>query len=141
MWAIQALSRLAARVGPRLRPALHDERGTLLMETLIAVSVFTLLGAAVMTSMSATGRAAQSIDENATSENLARNQIETVLAAAYQDPPHTFATITPPAGYAVTAQAVELVSGETNIAKIIVSVTRNGEPTLTLESVRHKVSQ
>ena len=131
---MRSLAHRAARVGPRLR----DERGALLVEALVAVSVFTLLGAAVMTGLSATGRAARSIDESTASENLARNQIETVLAAAYQDPPHTFATLTPPPGYAVTAEAVELVPGDPNIAKIVVSVTLNGQPTLTLESVRLK---
>ena len=117
---------------------LRSQRGTMMVEALIAVSVFTLLGAAVLSGSSATRNASASAEQSAVAENIARNQIETILAAPYQDPPHTYSPISTPPGYAVTAEARELVVNDTNIAAIIVTVTLKGEPALTLESIRTK---
>ena len=69
-------------------------------------------------------------------ENIARNQIETILAAPYQDPPYSYTPISTPSGYAVTADALVMVGGDTNVATIVVTVTLKGAPLLTLESVR-----
>ena len=115
-----------------------DQRGALLAEALIAVSVFTLLGSAVMTSMSATGAASERIQTRATADTLASNQLTAILSAVYQDPPYTYTPLTPPSGYTVTAEALEFVPGDTNIAKIVVIVSRAGKPAATLESLRLK---
>ena len=108
----------------------------MMVEALIAVSVFTLLGAAVLSGSTATRNASASAEQAAVAENIARNQLETILAAPYQDPPHSYAPISTPPGYAVTADVQELIGGDTNIAIISVAVTLNGEPVLTLESLR-----
>ena len=121
---------------PALRRLVRGERGALLMEALVAVSVFTLLGAAVLSGSTATRNASASAEQAAVAENIARNQLETILAAPYQDPPHSYAPISTPPGYAVTADVQELIGGDTNIAIISVAVTLNGEPVLTLESLR-----
>ncbi|MDA0798174.1 MAG: hypothetical protein O2826_03360 [Chloroflexi bacterium] len=97
----------------------RDQRGALLAEALAAVSVFTLLGTAVMTSVSATGAASESIRVSATADTLASNQIQEILSNPYVDPPFTFTTITPPTGYSLTAVAEQYIPGDTNIAKII----------------------
>ena len=123
------------------RPAvarLRNQRGTMMVEALIAVSVFTLLGAAVLSGSTATRSASASAEQAAVAENIARNQLETILAAPYQDPPHSYAAISTPPGYAVTADARELVVNDANIATVVVTVTVKGEPVLTLESIRTK---
>ena len=132
----QLIQALRVRL-PAFRPP-RDQRGALLMEALVSVGVFTLLGTAVMTGLSASGNAAQSVERNAIAGNLANNQIETIMAAGYQDPPHTFATIPPPPGYSVTAQADQFVPGDVNIAKVVVSVSHGGQVVMVLESLRLK---
>jgi hypothetical protein len=127
-----------AAVSPHAAAPAPNERGALLMEAPVAVSVFTLLGSAVMTGMSASGSAAYSIETGATASNLSSNQMEIILASAYQDPPYAFTTITPPAGYTISATAKQFVQGDTNIAKIIVTVYRNAQLVTTLESLRLK---
>ncbi len=62
-------------------------------EALIAISVFTLLGAAVLSGSTATRSASASAEQAAVAEDIARNQLETILAAPYQDPPHSYALI------------------------------------------------
>ena len=132
MVGLSGVGRLAERAGARL----CDERGAMMIEALIAVSVFTLLGAAVLSGSTATRNASASAEQAAVAENIARNQLETILAAPYQDPPHTYTPISTPPGYAVTADAQELIGGDTNIAALVVTVTLKGDPVLTLESLR-----
>ena len=125
-------------VGPPVLARLRNQRGTMMVEALIAVSVFTLLGAAVLSGSTAARNASASAEHAAVAENIARNQLETILAAPYQDPPHSYAPISTPPGYAVTADAQELVVSDPNIATIVVTVTLKGEPVLTLGSIRTK---
>lgn len=117
---------------------LREQRGAFLAEALAAVSVFTLLGTAVMTSVSATGAASQNIRVSATADTLASNQIQAILSTTYVDPPFTFTTISPPSGYSLTAVAEEFVPGNTNIAKIVVTVSYGADVAATLETLRLK---
>lgn len=125
---------------PRLsfvaRARSRDQRGTMMVEALIAISVFTLLGAAALSGSTATRNASASAEQAAVAENIARNQIETILAAPYQDPPYAYTPISTPSGYAVTADALVLAANDTNVATIVVTVTLKDTTVLTLESVR-----
>jgi hypothetical protein len=116
----------------------RDQRGAFLAEALAAVSVFTLLGTAVMTSVSATGAASESIRVSATADTLASNQIQEIMATPYVAPPFTFRTIAAPTGYSLTAIAEQYIPGDTNIAKIIVTVMYKAEVAATLETLRLK---
>ena len=122
----------------RAKARLSGERGALLIEVLIAISVLTLLGSAVMTGTSTSKRAASTLDISATAQNLGRNQMETILSTAYQDPPYSYTPISAPAGYAITADAEEYVVSDVNIAKIVVVVTLDGVTELALETLRVK---
>ena len=117
---------------------MKDQRGAFLAEVLAAVSVFTLLGTAVMTSVSATGAASESIRVSATADTLASNQIQEILSTPYVDPPFTFTPMTPPTGYSLTAVAEQYVPGDTNISKIIVTVSYGADVATTLETLRLK---
>jgi hypothetical protein len=132
MWRMLKRSNLFGRAFAK------DQRGAFLAEALAAVSVFTLLGTAVMTSMSATGAASESIRVSATADTLASNQIQEILSNPYVDPPFTFTTITPPAGYSLTAEAQEFVPGDPNISKIVVTVSYGADVARTLETLRLK---
>ena len=138
LFAPRSWLRLTERARGSVRFPLAEERGALLMEALVAVSVFTLLGTAVLSGTSTMYRALAGAEQDALAENVARNQIEVILAAPYQDPPHTYTPLSAPPGYAVTAEAQEVVAGEPNIARLVVVVTLNGEPAMTLESLRSK---
>ena len=117
---------------------IRDQRGALLAEALIAVSVFTLMGTAVMTGVSATTSAADRMRTNALADTLASNQMTAILSTPYVDPPHTFATIAPPEGYSISATAAQFIPGDTYIAKIVVTVSRDEVVLARLESLRLK---
>lgn len=132
MWRMLNLS------NPCGQAFVKDQRGAFLAEVLAAVSVFTLLGTAVMTSVSATGAASESIRVSATADTLASNQIQEILSTPYVDPPFTFTPMTPPTGYSLTAVAEQYVPGDTNISKIIVTVSYGADVATTLETLRLK---
>lgn len=131
--SVRSVCRLIAE---RACARVRGQRGTMMVEALIAVSVFTLLGAAVLSGSTSTRNASARAEQAAVAENIARNQLETVLAAPYQDPPYSYTPISTPPGYAVTADALVLVGGDSNIATIVVVVTLKGESVLTLGSLR-----
>ena len=138
LFASRSWSRLTERTRGSALRGLAGERGALLMEALVAVSVFTLLGTAVLSGSSTMYRALDDVEQAALAENVARNQLEVILAAPYQDPPHTYTPLSAPPGYSVTAEAQEVVAGDPNIARLVVVVTLNGEPAIAIESLRSK---
>ena len=112
--------------------------GALLMETLIAVTVFSMLGAAVLSGLSTAHRSTANTEDQSVAESIARNQMEQVFVDAYLDPPASYTPVATPPGYSVTVDAQEFVVADPNVAKIIVTVFRAGQQVLVVESLRLK---
>ena len=117
-----------------------DAKGSLLLETVIAVLVFTLVGAATLSGLSITQIAGALIEEQSAAENIGRNQMEYIMTLPYQAPPSSYPTLAVMPGYNLTAEAqeesVEGAPPDPNLQKIVVTVTRDGEEILVLESFR-----
>lgn len=115
-----------------------DCRGVLLMETLMAVMVFALVGSAVLSGLS-TARISGSVTERqSVAENIARNQIAYVFSLPYQDPPSSCPTISVPTGYAVTCATEEYIVSDPNLERVAVTVSFDGAQLLVLETLRTK---
>ena len=113
-----------------------NSRGVFLLESVVAVAIFTVIGAAVFASVS-TGRISGSKTEGqSVAENIGRNQMEHIRSLLYQPPPYTYPAVATPPGYTVVPVAQEYLAGETDIEKIVVTVTRNGVEVLVLETLR-----
>ncbi|MEX2599728.1 MAG: hypothetical protein WD533_08740 [Dehalococcoidia bacterium] len=148
------------RIGPRMLfkvQGASSQRGAMLIEAVVAISVFTLIGAAVLSAMSTNHRASATVESSAAAENIARNVIEKILAEEpYPNPvpetgfPHEYdIDIDFPAAYDAydfTAEARVFVrtdpdTGSTieedadGIVLIVVEVTRGGQTAFTLESL------
>jgi type II secretory pathway pseudopilin PulG len=119
-----------------LAGGMSSERGVGLVETLIGVAILgltlTVLLAAVSTGSLAVSRA----DERAVAENLARSQLEYTKSQSYLPLPATYATVTPPAGYAVTVDATAVPGTDAAIEKVTVNVSRDGRSLLTVEDFK-----
>ena len=63
-----------------------QQRGSLLLETIILMSVFGLLGVAVLGAVQTSYFAKGKFDIQSTAENIARNQIDSVFKQAYKEP-------------------------------------------------------
>ena len=137
----------ARTVATRLRSAAFNSLGITLMETMVALAMFSSAGTAVMLGLSAAHTSSDITNASAVAENLARNQMEYVSAQTYVAPPgsytslanHPSLSIAIPTGFAVSAAAQTYVADDGfsgSIEKVVVTVTRGGQNILTLESLR-----
>ena len=113
-----------------------SQRGSLLIESVVALAVFTLVGYAVFRGVQTSYIGKRQVDSQATSENLIRNQIEYVFKQAYLTPGSSYLTVTPPTGYTVASPSVVYDSNSTDIAKVVVTVSKGGQTIKSLEMLR-----
>ena len=107
-----------------------------MMEALVAVFVFTVVGVLALRGLSTTRTLGNKLDGQTVAEHVARSQMEHALAQPYASPPNAYPAIVPPANYSV-AIANQSVPGATfNVARLMVTVQREGATILVLESMR-----
>ena len=134
---VAAVGSTSGRVARRLLRVIGDRSGGPLVETVVALSVFVAVGTSVLVGVQAIQNSGGRTEGKAVAENLARNQMEHIFNLAYQDATSTYATIAGvPSGYAVAAVANSFVSGDLDVQKVVVTVTRGGESLLVLETLR-----
>lgn len=137
----------AKTVAGRFRSAVFNSAGITLMEMVIALAIFSSAGAAVLLGVSAAHISSDTVKASAVAENLARNQMEYVLSQSYAAAPGGYTSIaddpslniTIPSGFAVSAAAETYVADDGfsgSIQKVVVTVTRDGQSILVLESLR-----
>ena len=115
---------------------LRSERGVTLVEALVAVAI---LGAALvvfLAGMSAGLLSTSQSDRLSTAHELARSQMEYTKAAAYNAAPYAYPTVTPPSGYAVSANASAISGGDANVQLITVQVTKDSAVVYALEGYK-----
>ena len=129
----------------RLRSVALDSRGGLLLETVVAVIVFALVGTTVLVGVSTARRSGAIVDNQSIAENVARNQMEYVFSRAYKAPPLSYTSISDlpdndfnvPSGFTVTAAAVlRTGSVDPNIETVRVRVSHLGKQVLVVETIR-----
>ena len=121
-----------------LRNLAVGTRGSLLIEAVVATTIFTIVGSAVLVGLSTTHISGAKTEEQSVAENIARNQMEKVFSLPYRDPPSTYPAIVTTSGYQVFAAAEEYVIGDPNIEKVVVRVTHESQEVLVLETMRAK---
>jgi Tfp pilus assembly protein PilV len=114
----------------------RTQHGGVLVEVVISVLLFAMVGSAVLGGVSMTQTSGARVKVQSTAENLGRNQMEYVFALPYQAPPSTYPTIETPPTYALSALAETYVAGDPNIEKVVVTVFQEGQEVLALEAIR-----
>ena len=118
-----------------------------MMETVIALAMFSSAGTAVLLGVSAAHTSSDRVSANAVAENLARNQMEYVTGLTYVTAPGSYDSVADdvslnlsiPTGFAVSAAAQTYVADDGfagSIQKVVVTVTRDGQNILVLEALR-----
>lgn len=124
----------------RLWRAARDCRGGLLLEVVIASSVFALVGGAVLSGLGTMYRSGSITEDQSVAEHIARNQMESIFSSVYREPDQTpYPTIAVPTGYSVSTLAVHL-AGDTHpeIEKLSLTVNHGSKELLVLETVRYR---
>ena len=82
--------------------AIRDNRGSFLLETVVASIIFALVGTAVLSSLGTVNIAGALTEEQSQAENIARNQMEAIFEQVYREPDQTpYPAIAVPAAYSV----------------------------------------
>ncbi|MEX2247766.1 MAG: type II secretion system protein [Dehalococcoidia bacterium] len=115
---------------------MRSERGVTLVETLVALGIIStaliVFLAGISTGVISTSRS----DRLSTAHEVARSQMEYTKALAYSAPPAAYPTVTPPAGYTVTANASAIPGGDASIQLVTVQVSKDGGVVFTLEGYK-----
>ena len=113
-----------------------SNRGSLLIETAIALMLFVVIGGGLLLGLSRVQSSGRSTASESEAENLIRNQMEYLFSLPYLAPPSSYALVATPPGYGINADALEYVLGDTNIEKVVVQVTFGGSEVMTVETLR-----
>ena len=123
----------------------RDQPGALLLEALIAVTVFTSVAVAALAGVSGFQRAKAVIETQAEVENIARNQMEYAFYQTYLVPDVTppltwvyYTSTTTTSPYTVTAGATSTSAFPTDdqVQQIVVTVMKGAKVELVVETLR-----
>ncbi len=82
----------------------RGQTGALLIETVVALTVFGVLGSVVLSGVQTSFISKRNFDSQSVAENLVRNQMEAVLDQTYKGWPDTYSSVTStPAGFSIVA--------------------------------------
>lgn len=112
------------------------QRGFMLVESLVAVSIVGTGILAAVVSLSTSSQATIEAREHATAAWVATSQVEVIKAAPFVPVPGVYPTITPPAGFTVTNTTSSFDGGDGFIQDVTVSVFHNGELVTSIEMVK-----
>jgi type II secretory pathway pseudopilin PulG len=136
----------------RIKVHLKEENGIGLVESLAAVAILGAAGVAFVLSLSTGAIAVREGDQETIAQSLARAQLEYTKNYPYSPAPTSYPyvytynetynpnPVTLPEGYAVsvTVSTIPQAGGDTNIQKITVTISREGEDILTITDYKVK---
>jgi len=121
----------------QLKKGLGDERGFSLAESLVAVAILAVALVVFLTALSTGVRGVATVNERVIAENVARSQLEYTKSQEYlKVVPASYDTVTPPAGFTVSAEASPIPDLSDDIQKITITVYHNGEVLLVVEDYK-----
>ena len=129
---------LSARLRHGLRRIASGQRGGLLLETVVALSVFGVVGTSLMSGVQTSYTTKTQFDIRSRAENIVRNEMEGVFAQAYKLPGQTYSTATTSDGFIVTSEAISYsTTSDPNLLETVrVTVQHGGLTVKVLEAAR-----
>jgi len=114
------------------------ERGTTLVETLVAVALLGIIACAFFGSLDTAARATWIADERTTAESLARSQLEHIKTLDYVGGTTQYPAAPVPSGedYSFYSANITAELLDDHIQKITVTVKHSGNEVVTLESYK-----
>ena len=120
----------------QIRTMVRDQMGLGLVETLVAVAILGTAVVAFASGLSAGSIAVREQDEIAVSQGLAQTQMEYTKSYAYNPGAATYPAVATPADYSIAVGVSAVPGTDTNIQKITVTVSREGQAVTTVEGYK-----
>ena len=120
----------------RTKLDVRSEAGIGLVEVLVATAILALTLVAFLSALSTGSLGVGTSEERVVAENLARSQLEYTKSQAYLAPPASYATVTPPAGFSVSADATSIAEGDSAVQRVTVTVSRGSDTLLVIEDFK-----
>lgn len=123
------------RVGAQLS-RLAEEKGALLLESLVAVGLLVTVLSATVAGLSTASISVRVNEERTTAQNIARSQLEHTMNEPFCAAPCSYPTIATPTGFTVTSDAVAYNPPDPNLETIFVTVYRDGQAVVSIEGLK-----
>ncbi len=115
---------------------MKSQRGSFLLEAIVVLSVFSVLGLAILRGVGTSFVSKRNFDIQSIGENLTRNQMEAVFNQAYVPPGNSYASVSAPANFAVTANTLTYDVSSTDVETVRVTVSQNGQTVKVTDTLR-----
>lgn len=112
------------------------ERGFGLVETLAAVAILGVVVVAFVVGLSSGTIAVREGNQELVAQSLAQTQLEYVKDYPYDSAATTYPTVDTPEGYSICVEVGSIPDTDTDIQKIMVTISRDEEDILTVEDYK-----
>ena len=121
-----------------LQRLLRNQRGSLLLEALVATGLLTGVMSAAVVGLSTGSIAVGITDEKVTTHNIARSQLEYTMNDAFCAAPCSYGVMPSslPTGYTVTSEAVAYSPPDPNLETVVVTVYRDGQAIAVVKGIK-----
>jgi len=113
-----------------------DERGFGLVETLAAVAILGVAVVALVLGLSTGSITVREGNQELVAQSLAQTQLEYVKDYPYDPAATTYPTVDTPEGYSIGVEAGSIPDADTDIQRITVTISRDGEAILTVKDYK-----
>lgn len=132
----------------RVRVWLRDQKGLGLVDSMVAIAIMGVAIAAFLVALSTGTMAVSQVEEEVVAQSLARSQLEYVKSYPYDSEAATYPyvytydetynpnPITLPEGYTIAVVVSSTPDTDTDIQKITVSISRDGDDILIVEDYK-----
>ncbi|MFC1872658.1 prepilin-type N-terminal cleavage/methylation domain-containing protein [Chloroflexota bacterium] len=117
---------------------MHRERGSSLVEVLVALAIFAAIGVVFLNAIQSGLTNAGKIDERFIAENLIRTQIEDLKSLPYEVADYYPITVSPPLGYTTLIDVTDEspLDYPSTLQKVRISVSREDRVLVSLETYK-----
>lgn len=116
-------------------PLSRRQKGLALLEALIATAIVGTTFVAMVMGQGGSSPSSKA-DLDAITSEIARGQLESLYNADYMPHPATYPSVPVPDSYTVTAKTAAVEGANHNIEKVIVTVSKDGQPVLVVETYK-----
>ena len=120
----------------RVKVWVQDQRGLGLVESLAAVAILGTGVVAFVVALSAGSIAVREQEQQFVAQSLVQTQLEYTKSYPYDAGATAYPTVETPAGYSISVEVDPISDTDTDIQKITVTVSRDGEDLLTVENYK-----